>query len=463
MAWIDIPESTYKAVYDSGSSQSSESNKNVWVTLQYDDASVSAVKVKLRFVLHSKNSGNYFDTFYILLNPTSSSRTLHPLKIYYTDPTKSNYKAEYPYYGTTSFEVTKEYDAKTFTIPAYWFCNDGAYHAAYPPNNNYGTPDSFYKEYKDNGNRGYLRTDFESTSISIASSDTVATDGGNPSIPTLKDNGNNTVALEVKQGKSGTNNALTGTTLTYTIDGGSAKPLSITTKSEGTASYTIDVPNTTIAGSTGCTIKVTIKCTFEHNSTTASKSVTAYYYIAPSTPGKPALAVSSYKNNRLTIKQNWTYTWAAATQANSNSPVKGYWIRIWRWSSSYSKNNGWQVVHSTQWEGSTTSYTFNPANLGFVAKDRVQVEVAAYSINGKGSKLWSAKSGTYQYEHPSGETETFELYTLSDISTVQNAGIVQVKVNNTWKEGQVWVKVNGAWKEAETVNVKVNGSWKESQ
>ena len=53
--------------------------------------------------------------------------------------------------------------------------------------------------------------------------------------------------------------------------------------------------------------------------------------------------------------------------------------------------------------------------------------------------------------------------TYSVAATVQNAGVVHVKPNGTWKEGQVWVKVAGVWKEAETVNVKVSGAWKESQ
>lgn len=269
------------------------------------------------------------------------------------------------------------------------------------------------------------------------------TDGGNPSIPTLKDNGNNTVALEVKQGKSGTNNALTGTTLTYTIDGGTAKSLSITTKSEGTASYTIDVPNTTTAGSTGCTIKVTIKCTFEHNSTTASKSVTAYYYVAPGIPGKPALTTDSFKNGRLTIRQPWTYEWAAATAGNTKSPVKGYRIYLYK---------SGESIYTVDLAASELSYTFNPVDFGYKPKNTVALGIFAWAENGAGSRLWSGNAVG---------SSTTPLYSAA--TEIQNAGIVHVKVNGFWQEGQVWVKMNGSWNEAETVNTKVNGTWEESQ
>ena len=269
------------------------------------------------------------------------------------------------------------------------------------------------------------------------------TDGGNPSIPTLKDNGNNTVALEVKQGKSGTNNALTSTTLTYTIDGGTAKSLSITTKSEGTASYTIDVPNTTTAGSTGCTIKVTIKCTFEHNSTTASKSVTAYYYVAPGIPGKPALTTDSFKNGRLTIRQPWTYEWAAATAGNTKSPVKGYRIYLYK---------SGESIYTVDLAASELSYTFNPVDFGYKPKNTVALGIFAWAENGVGSRLWSGNAVG---------SSTTPLYSAA--TEIQNAGIVHVKVNGFWQEGQVWVKMNGSWNEAETVNTKVNGIWEESQ
>ena len=87
---------------------------------------------------------------------------------------------------------------------------------------------------------------------------------------------------------------------------------------------------------------------------------------------------------------------------------------------------------------------FNPKELGFEAKDSVRVNISAYAINGKGTKLF-------------GES------TSSETLVVQNAGVIRVKVNGGWKEGQVYVKISGHWKEAETVQTKVNGKWRESE
>lgn len=274
------------------------------------------------------------------------------------------------------------------------------------------------------------------------------TNGTAPSISTLKDNGNNTVALTVTQGANGTNNAIQSATLSYTIDGGSKQSLAITAKSGGTSSYTIKITK-------ACTIKVTIECKFVYNTTSANKSVSAIFYAAPSNPGKPVLAASSYKNNRLTVKQNWTYTWTAATAANANSPVKGYRIRIYKNNTALSGlvgstsnniiTNGTNTEKYVDRESTSCTITFNPVTLGFLPNDTVRVGIYAYTRNGASSQLWS------------------DTHMLSDISTVQNAGIVHVKVNGQWKEGQVWVKTNGSWREAETVNTKINGTWQESQ
>ena len=43
-----------------------------------------------------------------------------------------------------------------------------------------------------------------------------------------------------------------------------------------------------------------------------------------------------------------------------------------------------------------------------------------------------------------------------------NAGIIKIKVNGNWKEGQVWIKNGGIWKEATGVFIKNNGKWNSS-
>ena len=256
--------------------------------------------------------------------------------------------------------------------------------------------------------------------------------------PTINDNKNNNFTIVASGGNNGTNNKVKSTTLQYRI---------------GSSDSWHDHSSHTKAGSLTCgasdatqTIyaRTIAKGEMGDTSTSSEASLSIKNYRAPSTPGKPALTGASFKNGRLTVKQNWTYSWTAATQTNTSSPVKGYWIQIWR----LPKGGSWTSV-KTQTLGVTTSYTFNPNDYGFAAGDQVQFEICAYTTNGLGTWLNSTMSGGY--------------YTLSSKTPVENAGVVNVKVGGAWKEGQVFVKVAGAWKEAETVNVKVGGTWKESQ
>jgi hypothetical protein len=277
----------------------------------------------------------------------------------------------------------------------------------------------------------------------------------------------------------GDNNPLKAASLYYIVndknninrqpagDDGITQYVNLGTTAGATYSKTIDVPAGTV------NVIAVVYCTFTYGpkidfmgvpATTTGHTVFNIAYDSPGAPGKPNLEESSKKNGRLTNKQNWTFSWDSAVPGSTNAPIKGYWIRLWRWSKTYSKNNGWRVVCDPQWADPTkTSFTFNPVDYEFVAGDKVQCEVAAYSINAMDTKLWSASTGTYKYTQPDGKTTTLDLYTQSDIYEVENAGVVNVKVSGEWKEGQVYVKVNGEWKEAETVNVKVNGEWKESQ
>jgi hypothetical protein len=192
-------------------------------------------------------------------------------------------------------------------------------------------------------------------------------------------------------------------------------------------------------------------------------------YFNPNAPGKPALTNGSFKNGRLTTKQNWTYSWTGTGSPNkTTSPVKGYRIRLYKNDVNIPiKNNSGTVIssvlgstdHFYDSESTSTSFTINPTIHGFKPGDSVQLSIYSYTRWGKEAD--KDNSGKLPQRFNGGGTTASRV--LSDKSVVQNAGVVRVKVNNAWKEGQVWVKVGGVWKEAETVNVKVNGTWRESQ
>jgi hypothetical protein len=196
-------------------------------------------------------------------------------------------------------------------------------------------------------------------------------------------------------------------------------------------------------------------------------------------PGTPIL---SYKKSRLTLKEPWTFTWTTPATTNPNSPVLGYLIHLDKRSSSSdpfkgvvisdgknsSNNKGIYdtgsanslvsgLTYSCKNEGTNQSQTAtfvvnSPGDFGYKPGDEVRLAIIAYTKNG---------AGAYCYNDIN--TATNSIYVCSSPETVKNAGIVYVKTNNGWKEGQVWVKANGVWKEAETVNVKTASGWKESQ
>ena len=266
--------------------------------------------------------------------------------------------------------------------------------------------------------------------------------------PSITDNGNNTFTIVGSAGNSAAYNAVKSTTLHY---------------KRGNEEFT-QASSLTYSGRINCEAsaasqKITAYTAVDgvYNDTTSeSREATVLNYVAPGSPGRPYLTDSSFKNGRLTVKQDWGWQWTLATATNKSSPVTGYRIRLYKngWSIPIKDASGntlsvdggegkaWSVYYDT--ESTSTSITIDPIKHGIVPGDQVYLGIYAYSKNGNNNQLFSE-------------------YITSDTDTVQNAGVVNIKVAGEWVEGQVWIKANNEWKEAETVNVKVNGDWEESQ
>lgn len=190
-----------------------------------------------------------------------------------------------------------------------------------------------------------------------------------------------------------------------------------------------------------------------------STSSTVKQYRDPGAPGKPTLDSSSYRNGRLTIKQNWKYVWSEASNGTDSCPVLGYRIRIYRNGSPITgfsagsnsvlvKNSGTNEYVDRSGKADC-AIILDPVSFGFVPGDTIQIGIYSYAQNGAGTWLYNGGGvGAAQV--------------LSDSSTVQNSGVMRVRPSGSWKEGVVSIKVNNTWKEAEVVYTKVSGAWKES-
>lgn len=279
---------------------------------------------------------------------------------------------------------------------------------------------------------------------------------------TITDVGNNTVKFSGTLGIDGINNPLEGATITYTIkpdassSGSTTKSITLEDPKPGTT-YTKYVNI-----SENCSVRGDTECEFKYNVENADVGFkTVKFYKKPNNPGKPKLSESSYRNKRLTVKQDWGWEWPLATPGNTadHNRVKGYRVRLFVTNSEgqftnnpiinyYTSNLASKELTDNDWayDRTSTEYPMNmrAAHQDIKPGDKFKLSVQAYSTNGIGTKLLSSEITSDEY-------------------TAQNAGIVHVKVSSEWKEGQVYVKVGGEWKEAETVNVKVGNEWKEAQ
>lgn len=259
----------------------------------------------------------------------------------------------------------------------------------------------------------------------------------------IKDNGNNTFTITGTKGKNGDNNTASGPNLSwgYTDSYGttatSGKAISLTIEKPTAAKRRVYAENVTTAA--------------HGSSTTAKTYADIKQHVAPNAPTNLEI---THNKSRMTIKEDWTVSWNAATAKNSSSPITGYRIRLFKNGTAIPLRRSDGTVVSTAGTNdnyydrplTTTTETTMPVYMeqyDFKPGDKVKATLYAYHTNGAGTKLFSSRA-------------------TSDTYTVQNSGIMRAKLSGAWKEGQVYVKISGDWKEAAAVYVKINGSWKES-
>lgn len=262
------------------------------------------------------------------------------------------------------------------------------------------------------------------------------------SISSVVDNGNNTVTVSGNIGTSGTNNAVTSSTLVYIFSTQSSnQTIALGSTSGGWFSKTISIPSG--AYSFACYIHT---YSDKNNAASQSRSYSVKYYGNPGNPGVPTL---SYRRRGPTLNETLTFNWGAAP-AGTNVPIRGYRLRIWK-NGVLQKGINPSNASAEEWDtGSTsTSYTFNPKTFGFKVGDKVKLGIYSYGYNGAGQILFNG-----------GGAGTAQVFSAE--YTFINAGIIRIKKDGIWKEGQVYIKVNGVWKEADSVYIKKDGVWKES-
>lgn len=259
----------------------------------------------------------------------------------------------------------------------------------------------------------------------------------------IKDNGDNTFTITGTKGKNGDNNTASGPNLSwgYTDSYGttatSGRAISLTIENPKAATRRVYAENVTTAA--------------HGSSTTAKTHADIKQHVAPNAPTNLEI---THSKSRMTIKENWTLSWTAATAKNKSSPITGYRIRLFKNGKAIPlKNSNGKIVSTAGTDDNyydrpltttkETTMLIDMQHYDFKPGDKVKATLYAYHTNGAGTKLFSSR-------------------VTSDTYTVRNSGIMRAKLSGAWKEGQVYVKISDDWKEAAAVYVKINGSWKES-
>lgn len=103
-----------------------------------------------------------------------------------------------------------------------------------------------------------------------------------------------------------------------------------------------------------------------------------------------------------------------------------------------------------------TSFDFVPKELGIESGDEYIFTIYPYN-----------NIGTYIVDNGNGTGSTAVGTRLTNDGTTNKAktskGIVRVKHNDNWEEGQVWVMHNGVWKQAKAVYTMKDGKWLEAK
>lgn len=273
---------------------------------------------------------------------------------------------------------------------------------------------------------------------------------------TITDNYNNTFKVTATAGASGDNNTASlgdidwGYTTSYGTKIANNTSPTLTTSGKGNTrtvyarAYTVGTKGDKIA---------------------ASNSANIRQYFRPSAPGKPVL---KYNKSRLTIKESWKYQWAEATSTNTTtSPVLGYRLILYKNGesvciknasgqelSTLSKKGTW-YWDSNYKENGVPTVNIHPSLYGFKPGDTIKLAIKAFTRYGKGG---ANNKGAVLLNNDSSSG-----WTGSDLLTIQNSGVMRIRVGNTWKEGQVHVRVGNSWVEAESVKIKTANGWKESE
>lgn len=229
-------------------------------------------------------------------------------------------------------------------------------------------------------------------------------------------------------GKGGTNNAAQGCVVYYTTNG-------TTPSTTNGTSFTISGAQDTtwrkdISFNSDCIVKAVAYTIAPYGNVAGSVTTQQIYYY--SAPSKPTNLNITYAQ-KPTIKATYTLSWNASNNGYNNV-VDKYVGQVF-------VNNIKRLDFVCDSQTLSTTYNFHNLSVKLNKGDVLQFKLYA-----QGKSAYNNISQTAQ----------------SPKVTVVSAGVIKIKINGNWTEGQVWIKNGGIWKEATEVFIKNNGKWNSS-
>lgn len=126
-----------------------------------------------------------------------------------------------------------------------------------------------------------------------------------------------------------------------------------------------------------------------------------------------------------------------------------------------------KATYTFSWEKSKDGYNnkVDKYCVKIQSNDKIiNIETNDDYVEYSGKELLLKKGQTLSFEvYAQGESNYNNISETSKASIkIVSAGIVKLKINGTWAEGQVWIKKDGGWKEASEVYIKSQGKWNSS-
>ena len=306
-------------------------------------------------------------------------------------------------------------------------------------------------------NKQWLYSDFVRLNKSITSYSCPAS----PLELSINDTKDNSYYFSVMVGTDGDNNSARSVEIFYTTNGSeptdsSERILLYGSEYQTVASMPFNITKDTTVKAFARTVGYVDSHLYSENTDTITQKVLYYQNADIETPtityDKKLTKRSIIKiNHALTVYQYTKCTGYKTILYWNDIPFKTYPAFLTR--PYLGDSDGYRHTFDDEYELSQYNNTTividgQTYTINFNKGDCIKVEVTyqVYPIDGS----------TANYNYPLGST------LVSDEYCVDSNGIVRVKPDGVWREGQVWIKVNDEWIEATDVYIKTNNGWHES-